>query len=182
MSVAANGSSARRLEPSSRSKFTNADGLTEPRWAATGLGVRLRPAHRPNGVALRGSRQILKLVMANSTREWSWLGRPTPVLAWHSEVSPGVGGRRSGQEGNLGRRGAPERVQGTASGGKREPARYSRHAKATFRKDRRLNIRLSSKDLVAIQKRALAEGLPYQPLAAWQRRSLIVRPVLASSE
>ena len=37
-------------------------------------------------------------------------------------------------------------------------------AKATFRKDRRLNIRLSSKDLEAIQKRALAEGLPYQTL------------------
>jgi predicted DNA binding CopG/RHH family protein len=34
--------------------------------------------------------------------------------------------------------------------------------KATFKKDRRLNIRLSSKDLEAIQKRALAEGLPYQ--------------------
>jgi len=29
---------------------------------------------------------------------------------------------------------------------------------------RRLNIRLSSKDLEAIQKRALAEGLPYQTL------------------
>jgi len=42
--------------------------------------------------------------------------------------------------------------------------RYSRYAKATFRKDRRLNIRLSSKDLEAIQKRALAEGLPYQTL------------------
>ena len=40
----------------------------------------------------------------------------------------------------------------------------SRYAKATFRKDRRLNIRLSSKDLEAIQKRALAEGLPYQTL------------------
>jgi hypothetical protein len=39
-----------------------------------------------------------------------------------------------------------------------------RHTKATFRKDRRLNIRLSSKDLEAIQKRALAEGLPYQTL------------------
>ena len=40
------------------------------------------------------------------------------------------------------------------------------YAKATFRKDRRLNIRLSSKDLEAIQKRALAEGLPYQTLIA----------------
>ena len=51
-----------------------------------------------------------------------------------------------------------------AKGGKRERARYSRYAKRTFRKDRRLNIRLSSKDLEAIQKRALAEGLPYQTL------------------
>jgi hypothetical protein len=34
----------------------------------------------------------------------------------------------------------------------------------TFRKDRRLTIRLSSKDLEAIQKRALAEGVPYQTL------------------
>ncbi len=54
----------------------------------------------------------------------------------------------------------------SAKGGQRERARYSRHAKATFRKDRRLNIRLSSKDLEAIQKRALAEGLPYQTLIA----------------
>jgi predicted DNA binding CopG/RHH family protein len=54
-----------------------------------------------------------------------------------------------------------------AGGGKRERTRYFRYAKATFRKDRRLNIRLSSKDLgEAIQKRALAEGLPYQTLIA----------------
>ena len=60
-----------------------------------------------------------------------------------------------------------ERGEWTAAkGGKRERARYSRYAKATFRKDRRLNIRLSSKDLEAIQKRALAEGLPYQTLIA----------------
>jgi len=32
--------------------------------------------------------------------------------------------------------------------------------------DRRLNIRISSKDLEAIQRRALAEGLPYQTLIA----------------
>jgi predicted DNA binding CopG/RHH family protein len=43
----------------------------------------------------------------------------------------------------------------SAAGGKRERTRYARYAKATFRKDRRLNIRLSSKDLEAIQKRAL---------------------------
>ena len=58
----------------------------------------------------------------------------------------------------------------SANGGKRERARYSRYAKATFRKDRRLNIRLSSKDLEAIQKRVLAEGLPYQTLVIEERR------------
>ncbi|HEY2150256.1 MAG TPA: hypothetical protein VGH34_05575 [Vicinamibacterales bacterium] len=46
----------------------------------------------------------------------------------------------------------------SAGGGKRERARFSRYARATFKKDRPLNIRLSSKDLEAIQK----EGLPYQ--------------------
>ena len=51
-----------------------------------------------------------------------------------------------------------------AGGGKRERTRYARYARSTFRKDRRLNIRLSSKDLEAIQKRALAEGLPYLTL------------------
>ena len=54
-----------------------------------------------------------------------------------------------------------ERRVEVRQGCKRERTRYT---KATFRKDRRLNIRLSSKDLEAIQKRALAEGLPYQTL------------------
>jgi predicted DNA binding CopG/RHH family protein len=54
----------------------------------------------------------------------------------------------------------------SARGAKRERSRYIRYAKATFRKDRRLNIRISSKDLDAIQKRALEEGLPYQTLIA----------------
>ena len=47
---------------------------------------------------------------------------------------------------------------------KRDKSRYARYARATFRQDRRLNIRISSKDLEAIQKRALEEGLPYQTL------------------
>ena len=59
-----------------------------------------------------------------------------------------------------------DRGEWKSAGGKRERTRYSRYAKATFKKDRRLNIRLSSKDLEAIQKRALAEGLPYQTLIA----------------
>ncbi len=41
---------------------------------------------------------------------------------------------------------------------------YSVYARATFKKDKRVNIRISSKDLEAIQKRALEEGLPYQTL------------------
>ena len=53
-----------------------------------------------------------------------------------------------------------------SQGGKLQRARYTSYAKADFRKDRRLNIRLSSKDLEAIQKRALGGGLPYQTLIA----------------
>jgi predicted DNA binding CopG/RHH family protein len=49
---------------------------------------------------------------------------------------------------------------------KRVLSRHIRSAKATFKKDRRLNIRISTKDLEAIQKRALEEGLPYQTLIA----------------
>ncbi len=45
-------------------------------------------------------------------------------------------------------------------------ARYGEYAKATFRKDRRINIRISTKDLEALQKRALEEGIPYQTLVS----------------
>jgi predicted DNA binding CopG/RHH family protein len=47
---------------------------------------------------------------------------------------------------------------------KEERKRYSGYAAATFRKDKRVNIRISGKDLDALQKRALEEGLPYQTL------------------
>ena len=68
----------------------------------------------------------------------------------------------------------------SSKGGKRERARYSRYAKATFRKDRRLNIRLSSKDLDAIQKRALAEGLPRSVVSARRRDGLFNETPAAS--
>ncbi len=42
--------------------------------------------------------------------------------------------------------------------------RYAGYAASTFGKDRRVNIRISGKDLDALQKRALEEGLPYQTL------------------
>lgn len=47
---------------------------------------------------------------------------------------------------------------------KREIKRHMAYATATFQKDSRINIRLSSKDLRLLQKRALREGLPYQTL------------------
>jgi len=47
-----------------------------------------------------------------------------------------------------------------------EVSRYQGYAAATFKKDRRINIRISSKDLNALQKRALREGIPYQTLVA----------------
>ena len=34
----------------------------------------------------------------------------------------------------------------------------------TFKKDRRINVRLSSHDLLGIQRKALKKGLPYQAL------------------
>ena len=43
---------------------------------------------------------------------------------------------------------------------------HQEYAQAMFKKDTRINIRLSSKDLRGLQKRALAEGIPYQTLIA----------------
>jgi len=47
-----------------------------------------------------------------------------------------------------------------------EKERYQGYAHATFRKDTRVNIQISSKDLEAIQKKAVEEGIPYQTLMA----------------
>ncbi len=48
----------------------------------------------------------------------------------------------------------------------RRRKRYQKYAEATLRKGRRINIRISGKDLTAIQKRAVEEGIPYQTLIA----------------
>jgi predicted DNA binding CopG/RHH family protein len=45
-------------------------------------------------------------------------------------------------------------------------ARHELYAEAMFKKDARINIRLSSKDLRSLQKKALVEGIPYQTLVA----------------
>ena len=46
----------------------------------------------------------------------------------------------------------------------KELQRYIRSARATLRKNRRLNIRLSQNDLEAIRIKAIQEGIPYQTL------------------
>ena len=45
-------------------------------------------------------------------------------------------------------------------------AKFKAAASATFIKDRRINIRLSTPDLMDIQARALEEGIPYQTFIA----------------
>ena len=49
-------------------------------------------------------------------------------------------------------------------GSEPEIERYREYARATFKKDMRVNIRMSSKDLEGLKKRALEEGIPYQTL------------------
>jgi predicted DNA binding CopG/RHH family protein len=53
-----------------------------------------------------------------------------------------------------------------AKGVVKEIGRHKTYAEATFKKDARINIRLSSRDLRALQTRALQEGIPYQTLVA----------------
>ena len=43
-----------------------------------------------------------------------------------------------------------------------EAKRYVEYARATLRKDKRINIRISKRDLTKLQQRALEEGIPYQ--------------------
>ncbi len=54
----------------------------------------------------------------------------------------------------------------SVKGRKKQVEQYQLYARETFRKDRRVNIRLAGRDLEAIQKRALLEGIPYQTLIA----------------
>ena len=45
-----------------------------------------------------------------------------------------------------------------------EKQRYRGYARATARKNRRINIRLTTRDLEGLQTIALEEGIPYQTL------------------
>ncbi len=49
---------------------------------------------------------------------------------------------------------------------KKKKTNYQEFAKHCLKKDKRINIRISEKDLEDIQKRAVSEGLPYQTLIA----------------
>lgn len=42
----------------------------------------------------------------------------------------------------------------------------AKSAEEAFKKDKRINIRISNRDLEALQRRALEEGLPYQSLVS----------------
>ncbi len=47
---------------------------------------------------------------------------------------------------------------------KEQKEQYRAYARATFRKDKRVNIRISEKDLLDLQKKAIRQGIPYQTL------------------
>ena len=47
---------------------------------------------------------------------------------------------------------------------KTEINRYQKIVQATIRKDKRINIRIATRDLEEIQKKAVEEGIPYQTL------------------
>lgn len=47
---------------------------------------------------------------------------------------------------------------------KRTVSKYQAIAQATLKKDKRVNIRISKRDLELLQERALREGIPYQTL------------------
>ena len=53
-----------------------------------------------------------------------------------------------------------------ARNAKKEIEKHKEIAKVTFKKDARINIRLSSKDLRTLQAIALKEGIPYQTLVS----------------
>ena len=52
----------------------------------------------------------------------------------------------------------------TVRGLAKEKQRYQAAARATLRKDKRVNIRMTERDLIRFQKKAAEEGLPYQTL------------------
>ena len=54
----------------------------------------------------------------------------------------------------------------TIEGWEQDANRYQEYARETFKKDKRVSIRISSRDLTEIQKSALEQGVPYETLLA----------------
>lgn len=59
--------------------------------------------------------------------------------------------------------------------------KFKAAATATFLKEKRVNIRLSTPDLMDIQARALEEGLPYQTLIASVLHKFVAGRLIESS-
>ncbi|HAS83100.1 MAG TPA: antitoxin [Verrucomicrobia bacterium] len=49
---------------------------------------------------------------------------------------------------------------------KAEIQKHQEYARNTLRKDKRVNIRISARDLESLQTRAVEDGIPYQTLMA----------------
>lgn len=64
---------------------------------------------------------------------------------------------------------------------KAELAKFKAAATATFLKEKRVNIRLSTPDLMDIQARALEEGMPYQTLIASVLHKFVTGRLVESS-
>jgi len=47
---------------------------------------------------------------------------------------------------------------------KEQKEQYRAYARSTFRRGRRINIRIPEKDLLDLQRRAIRQGIPYQTL------------------
>ena len=60
-------------------------------------------------------------------------------------------------------------------------AKFKAAASATFLKEKRVNIRLSTPDLMDIQARALEEGMPYQTLIASVLHKFVAGRLIAPS-
>jgi predicted DNA binding CopG/RHH family protein len=56
---------------------------------------------------------------------------------------------------------------------KKEKKELEEAARNTFLKDKRINIRISSRDLEKLQKRAAREGLPYQTFISGSLHKLV---------
>ena len=55
---------------------------------------------------------------------------------------------------------------GSVSGKKSRIQQYIKYARETLRKDKRLNIRLSARDMEGLKRLAVREGIPYQTLVS----------------